>query len=85
MGLDGQYGRLVSPPRELRFDVFGRRMAVRDDGRGWRVYVLGTEGKRRAADVVIPPGLEADAIGTWLADVFHEAATPRHPGVRPLD
>lgn len=71
--------------RELRFEVFGRRMAVVDEGHGWRLWLTGAEGKRRPMDVAIPPGLDEIDVATWLGDIFHEAATPRHPDVRRLD
>lgn len=62
--------------RELRFDVFGRPMAAVRDARGWSLFHLGPDGKRRRAEAVIPPWLDDDAIAGWLADLFHEAATP---------
>lgn len=71
----------MSAPRELRFDVFGRRMAVVDDARGRRVFLLGVDGKRRPVDVPVPPDLDEADIATWLGDLFHEAATGRHPEV----
>ncbi|MFZ5656024.1 MAG: DUF7661 family protein [Pseudomonadota bacterium] len=66
---------------EHRFDVFGRPMAVTRTAGGWRAFWLGNEGKRRPADLHVPAGLEPGELATWLADVFHEAATPRHPDV----
>jgi hypothetical protein len=35
---------------ELRFDVYGQRVAVQRTADGWQAFVLGTEGKRRRAD-----------------------------------
>jgi hypothetical protein len=62
--------------RELHFDVFGRPMAAVRDARGWSLFHLGADGKRRRADAVIPPWLDDGEIADWLADLFHEAATP---------
>lgn len=81
MGVDGEHGRLVSARREVRFDVFGRRMAVVDDGRGWRAFVLGADGKRRPADIAVPATLREEELATYLGDLFHEAATPTRPDV----
>jgi hypothetical protein len=67
----------------IRPDVFGRMMAAeRADGR-WRLYDVGTDGKRRpAADAVVPDFVGEDALVQYLADVFHESATGRHPEER---
>lgn len=64
-----------------RFDVHGRPMRVMRTATGWQAFWLGNEGKRRPADLHIPPGLAPGELATWLADVFHESATPRHPDV----
>lgn len=56
-------------------------MAVVRDGGAWRAFWLGNEGKRRPADIHVPPTLAAHELRTWLADLFHESATPRHPDV----
>jgi hypothetical protein len=70
----------------VRFDVFGRFvLLVERHGEGWRVLEVGADGKRRLfEDVVIPPHVPEDEIGTLLADLLHELA---HPGrsVRRLD
>ena len=62
----------------MRFDVFGRFvLLVERDGEGWRVLELGEDGKRRIfEDVVIPPHLREDEIGTLFADLLHELARP---------
>jgi hypothetical protein len=70
-------------PGEIRLDVFGRMMtAERADGR-WRLRDVGADGKRRPAnDVVVPGFVGEDELVQYLADVFHESATGRHPEVR---
>ena len=71
-------------PPTRRFSVFGRPMAVEPAAGGWQVFLLGPDGKRRPAGVSVPPELPEHELGIWLGDVFHEAATPRHPEVVPL-
>lgn len=66
----------------LHFDVFGRRIGVTRALGEWSAVYLGTEGKgREARDVAIPPWIEKDDIGRFLADLFHESASPEHPDV----
>ena len=40
--------------KELRFKIFGRHIAVTGEAGAWRAYYFGAEGKRRAADFIIP-------------------------------
>lgn len=68
----------------LRFDVFGRRIDVERNEEGWVAFVPGTDGKRRPAQIAIPPEFSADQVGTYLGDLFHESASPKHPTVRLL-
>ena len=83
MSLDAdREGILVKP---MRFDVFGRAVAIERAGDRWSVYYLGTEGKRRPArDIVVPSDRPASEIERCLADLCHEWATRRHPSVRRL-
>lgn len=69
---------------ELRFDVFGTRIAVERRGEAWVCHVLGAEGKRRPADFQIPDFVADGEIEQFLADLFHEAATPTNGDVRRL-
>jgi hypothetical protein len=68
----------------LRFDVFGRRIDVERNEENWVAFVPGTDGKRRPAQIAIPPELNADEVGRYLGDLFHESASPKHPTVRRL-
>jgi len=69
----------------LLFDVFGRRLGVVRSAAGWRAMWVGTDGKRRDAhDVAIPEWMEEHELGRFLADLFHEAASPSHLDVVPL-
>lgn len=68
----------------LRFNVFGRRIDVERTEEGWAAYVPGEDGKRRPAQIAIPADYDAEEIGRYLGDLFHEAASPAHPTVRLL-
>ncbi|MCA8220222.1 DUF7661 family protein [Burkholderia sp. BC1] len=69
---------------EYRFNAFGRRLAVARHNDRWAVFDLGVEGKRRPADLHIPPTLAADELAQYLGDPLHEAATPRNSEVVPI-
>ncbi|MFP5390371.1 MAG: hypothetical protein ACLGI6_02340 [Gammaproteobacteria bacterium] len=74
----------MSPPNQYKFNVFGVRVAVVGAPGQWKAYYLGSEGKRRAADFVVPADLADDEIREYLADLFHENATPANNSVEPL-
>ncbi|MDO8033058.1 hypothetical protein O3297_06515 [Janthinobacterium sp. SUN128] len=64
--------------QEFRFNIFGTLIGVRESQGAWRACYLGAEGKRRPADFIIPDDIHADALCEYLADLFHEEATPRN-------
>ena len=68
----------------LRFDVFGREIAVERTRSGWRPLLVGSEGKSRPADFEIPSALSEDELLGYLDDLFHEYATAERPCVRAL-
>ena len=63
---------------EFKFNIFGTLIAVRGAAGAWRAFYLGAEGKRRPADFIVPCDVEEQALCEYLADLFHEAATPRN-------
>jgi hypothetical protein len=72
--------------KSIKLDVFGRRILVEEAQAGWSLFYLGPEGKRRPAhDLVIPTDLPEAEIESYLADLCHEWATPRHPDVKRLE
>jgi hypothetical protein len=71
-------------PGLLRFDVFGTLVGIERRDGSWQAYYLGTEGKRRPADFVVPEFVEEAELARYLADLFHEAARPGHAEVRRL-
>jgi len=66
----------------MRFDVFGYIVEVERKGDEWHAYRVGTDGKRRSAPgTTIPPWIEPDQVARFLADLYHEAASPERPEV----
>jgi hypothetical protein len=60
---------------KMRFDIYGRfRVEVRREHDAWVAYRSELGKRARLDDVVIPPDLVPDDIGTYLDDVFHEFA-----------
>ncbi len=66
----------------LRFDVFGREIAIERTTSGWRPLLVGSEGKSRPADFEIPSTLGEDELLGYLDDLFHEYASAERPRVR---
>jgi hypothetical protein len=64
--------------KELRFNIFGTLIAVTGTPGAWRAFVLGNEGKRRPADFIVPGDIAENELCEYLADLFHENATPRN-------
>ena len=63
---------------ELRFNIFGAHIAVTGVPGAWQAFRLGPEGKRRPADFIVPGDIAEDELCEYLADLFHEHATPRN-------
>jgi hypothetical protein len=61
-----------------RFNVFGTLIVVARSGGGWQAFYPGTDGKHRAADFIVPADIAAHELAGYLADLFHENATPRN-------
>ncbi len=69
---------------ELRFNVFGKLIVIGGKPGAWQAFYPGNNGTRRPADFVIPADVSEDGLGEYLADLFHEDATPRRNTVRRL-
>jgi len=67
--------------RELRFNVFGTLVTITGAPGAWQAFYPGSDGKRRPADFIVPDDLHEDGLLDYLADLFHEDATPRRPNV----
>lgn len=63
---------------EHRFAIFGHHIAVTGAPGAWRAFYFGAEGKRRPADFIIPGDVAEQDLCEYLADLFHEDATPRN-------
>ncbi len=60
-------------------------MQIQRENNQWQLYILGTDGKKRPVqDIVIPPELTADEVLVFIADIYHELATPEKSEVRKL-
>ena len=69
---------------EHRFNVFGKLVAITGEAGAWQAFYPGTDGKCRAADFIVPRDVTAPELAEYLADLFHEDATPRHAKVEQL-
>lgn len=64
--------------KTLKFNIFGTLIAIKGAPGAWQAFYLGTEGKRRPADFIVPADAEETELCEYLADLFHEEATPRN-------
>jgi hypothetical protein len=64
--------------KQLRFNIFGTLIGITRSDEGWRAFYLGADGKRRPADFVVPVDVAEDELCEYLADLYHENATPRN-------
>ena len=67
------------------FQCFGAIVAIEGEQGNWSAFSLGAEGKRRPADFVIPNFLAEEDLCQYLADLFHESATPANGEVFCID
>ena len=67
----------------LIYDVFGRHIGVQREDERWQVFRVDLGGRRffRQYGVIIPDDLTEAEIPGWLDDIYHEAATDKHPNV----
>ncbi|RQP24047.1 DUF7661 family protein [Piscinibacter terrae] len=68
-----------------RFNVFGRIVLVQREGALWQAYAVGADGKRSPAGFVVPDFVAEQDLAQYLADLFHESATPTNGGVRRIE
>ncbi len=68
----------------MKINVFGRIVEVARDNGEWVLYTLGEGKKRRENDIVIPADLNEKDVVTFIADIFHEFATPGNSEVKVL-
>ena len=65
-----------------RFQVFRQTVQIERVGPLWQAHVLGTDGKRRPADFIVPAFVEEAELAQYLFDLFHEDAVPGAGDVR---
>ncbi len=59
-----------------RFNVFGILVAISGKPGSWQAFYPGNDGTRRPADFIIPADVTEEGLAEYLADLFHEDATP---------
>lgn len=64
--------------KEFTFNIFGSFIAITGTAGAWNAFYLGAEGKRRPADFVVPNDIAEHELCEYLADLYHEHATPRN-------
>lgn len=70
----------------IKFNVFGKKMSVQRKDEEWLLFRESNTGVRaKVHEVVIPAELKESELETYLADIYHESATERHPSVVRLD
>ncbi len=70
----------------IKFDVYGRHVLILRTSDGWNIDCVSGQGKKRpAADIFIPDFISESEIEQYLADLYHEWATEKHPFVRRID
>lgn len=65
-----------------RFNIFGRIVDIERAGPHWKAFAVGNDGKRAPGGFVVPDDIEAEDLGQYLFDLFHEEARPGNGDVR---
>lgn len=68
----------------MKMDIFGKKRmeVIRREGE-WLAFYFGNDGKkRRAYDIVIPSSLSEREVVGYIADLFHEWATPSNSVIK---
>jgi hypothetical protein len=68
-----------------KFNVFGRIMLAELSTTGWRLLVIGNDGKRSPAGGVVPSIVKEDELCQYIDGIYHEMATPNRPAVIAID
>ncbi|MDQ0572333.1 hypothetical protein QFZ42_004167 [Variovorax paradoxus] len=63
------------------FNVFGQVMAIERAEDRWNSFLMGPDGKRRKAQLAIPPDVPRSELAQYLYDIYHEHATPTNGDV----
>ena len=70
----------------ITLDVFGRRVMASKSATGWQIFYASTDGKRRPADdIMVPDFVSESELVDFIADICHEWASEKYPGVKRID
>ena len=64
--------------KSFKFNIFGTLIDVTGEPGAWQAFYPGADGKRRPADFIVPNDVTEHELCEYLADLFHEEATPRN-------
>ena len=68
--------KIVLASSKMKINVYGKIIEVIKKDNCWRVFYVGSEGKKRLAnDLVIPSELHKDEFLKYIADLCHEWET----------
>lgn len=57
----------------MRFNIYGQfQLEVRRENDSWEVYRLDPGKRRNEDELLIPPTLQTEEVGTFLDDIYHE-------------
>jgi hypothetical protein len=73
------------PAPELRFSVYGRRIAIGRRGEDGIAWELGADGKRRRAEFQLPGFIDEADLVPCLGDLSHVSAATTNGSVSRLD
>ena len=67
----------------ISLEVYGRRVMAERTATGWQIFYTSADGKRRRADdILVPDFVTESELVDFIADVCHEWATEKYPGVK---
>ena len=72
---------MTSKMSARHFNVYGAIVVIEGEQGNWSAFSLGPEGKRRPASFIVPNFLAEEELCQYLADLFHESATPTNGDV----
>jgi hypothetical protein len=71
--------------KPIKLNVYGKRVSAQKTEKGWEVYFLGDDGRKRpACDLAIPSFITEDEIEGYLSDICHEWSTDKNKDVYKL-
>lgn len=65
----------------IKFNVFGTIIIAMQTEDEWKFYTPTSEGKRREIENLIAPSMTVEELKLYLADIYHEYASPANPDV----